>query len=263
MGVMAAIGWRLEPPCRRCSSRTTKRSPWRSRCGSRLASHVAQESAVRAHQGAPGDAASPPVSGQTVATATVSATPRDGVIDPETLTALAAAAAKGERVRLGCADRHGRTTTRHVEPVRLVAPSRHWHSRRRPRPHGLADLQGRPHRRTSRHRWPSRTSRASRGGDAHLSGRGPGRHGTRRTRGTSSSILSLTDAETRLRDSIGDGRIEAWAHVAAPGGHARRHRAMARLTDPAPGLRVRSLRPPESSRYLRALADRIVRAVSK
>jgi len=62
-----------------------------------------------------------------VAIATVSATPLEGVIDPEALTALASAAANGERVRFDYADWQDRTTTRQVEPMRLVALSRRWY----------------------------------------------------------------------------------------------------------------------------------------
>ena len=196
---------------------------------------------------------------KTVATATVSATPRDGVIDPETLTALAAAAAKGERVRFGYADRHGRTTTRHVEPVRLVALSRHWY---------LVALD------LDRMDW--RTFRVDRIAEPHATGGradiasspaamctpiwprpGPPWHPS--YTGDIILNLSLTDAETRLRDSIGDGRIEGLGARPHPVAHARRHRAMARLTDPAPGLRVRSLRtaravqiPPRTRRPDRA-----------
>ena len=118
------------------------------------------------------------------ATATISATPLDGMIDPETLTALASAAANGQRVRFGYADWQGRTTTRHVEPVEARGAQQALVSRGlRSRPHRLADIQGRPHRRASRHRQPRRTSRAPRRRCPHLSGRGPGRHGAGRTRG--------------------------------------------------------------------------------
>jgi predicted DNA-binding transcriptional regulator YafY len=75
--------------------------------------------------------------------------------------------------------------------------------------------------------------------------------------------LSFTDAESRLRDSLGDGRIEAWAHGRT---RWRTH------ADTVPWLASQILHlgcefevcgPPELSRYLRELADRIVRAVSK
>ena len=75
--------------------------------------------------------------------------------------------------------------------------------------------------------------------------------------------LSLPDAGTRLRDSLGDGRIEAWA------GDRTRWRTHA---DTVPWLASQILHlgcefevcgPPELSSYLCDIADRIVRAVSK
>jgi predicted DNA-binding transcriptional regulator YafY len=199
---------------------------------------------------------------KTVATATVSATPFDGVIDPEILTALASAAANGERVRFGYADWQGRTTTRHVEPVKLVALSRRWYL-------VAFDLD--------RTDW--RTFRADRIAQPHATG---GRAAHRElpggdvntylaearaamapvVRGDVILNLSLADAEARLRDSLGDGRIEAWAH-----GRTR----WCTHADTVPWLASQILHlgcefevcgPPELSKYLRELADRIVRAVS-
>jgi predicted DNA-binding transcriptional regulator YafY len=200
---------------------------------------------------------------KTVAIATVSATPFDGVIDPETLTALASAAANGERVRFGYADWQGRTTTRHVEPVKLVALSRRWYL-------VAFDLD--------RTDW--RTFRADRIAQPHATG---GRAAHRElpggdvntylaearaamapvVRGDVILNLSLADAETRLRDSLGDGRIEAWAHART---------RWCTHADTVPWLASQILHlgcefevcgPPELSRYLRELADRILRAVSK
>jgi predicted DNA-binding transcriptional regulator YafY len=199
---------------------------------------------------------------KTVATATVSATPSDGVIDPETLTALASAAANAERIRFGYADRQGRTTMRHVEPVRLVALSRRWYL-------VAFDLD--------RTEW--RTFRVDRIAEPHATG---GRAAHREIpggdvhtyladaraamapvqRGDVILNLTLPDAKTRLRDSLGDGRIEAWAH-----GRTRWHTH----ADTVPWLASQILHlgcefevrgPPELSSYLRELADRIVRAVS-
>jgi predicted DNA-binding transcriptional regulator YafY len=198
-----------------------------------------------------------------VATATVSATPPDGVIDPETLTALAAAAANGERVRFGYADWQGRTTTRHVEPVRLVALSRRWY---------LVAFD------VERTGW--RTFRADRIAEPHATGcRAAHRElpgGDVDTylaearaamapvvRGDVILYLSLVDAEARLRDSLGDGRIEASAYGRT------RWRTQA---DTVPwlasqilhlGCEFEVLGPPELSSYLREVAERIVRAVSK
>jgi predicted DNA-binding transcriptional regulator YafY len=200
---------------------------------------------------------------KTVATATVSAIPFDGMIDPETLTALASAAANGERVRFGYADWQGRPTTRHVEPVRLVALSRRWYL-------VAFDL--------SRTEW--RTFRVDRIAEPHLTG-GRATHrelpgGDVHTylaearaamapvvRGDVILDLSLPDAETRLRDSLGNGRIEA-----AAGGRTR----WRTHADTAPWLASQILHlgcefevcgPPELSSYLSEVADRIVRAVSK
>jgi predicted DNA-binding transcriptional regulator YafY len=200
---------------------------------------------------------------KTVAIATVSATPFDGVIDPETLTALASMAANGERVRFGYADWQGRTTTRHVEPVKLVALSRRWYL-------VAFDLD--------RTDW--RTFRADRIAQPHATG---GRAAHRElpgrdvntylaearaamapvVRGDVILNLSPADAETLLRDSLGNGRIEAWAYGRT---RWRTH------ADTVPWLASQILHlgcefevcgPPELSRYLRELADRIVRAVSK
>ena len=200
---------------------------------------------------------------KTVAIATVSATPFDGVIDPETLTALASAAANGERVRFGYADWQGRTATRHVEPVKLVALSRRWYL-------VAFDLD--------RTDW--RTFRADRIAEPHATG---GRAAHRElpggdlhtylaearaamapvVRGDVILNLSLADAETRLRDNLGDGRIQASAHGRT---RWRTH------ADTVPWLASQILHlgcefevcgPPELSRYLRELADRILRAVSK
>jgi len=200
---------------------------------------------------------------KTVAIATVSATPFDGVIDPETLTALASAAANCERVRFGYADWQGRTTTRHVEPVKLVALSRRWYL-------VAFDLD----------RMDWRTFRADRIAEPHATG---GRAARRElpggdvhtylaearaamapvVRGDVILNLSLADAETRLRDSLGDGRIEAWAHART---------RWCTHADTVPWLASQILHlgcefevcgPPELSRYLRELADRILRAVSK
>ena len=200
---------------------------------------------------------------KTVATATVSATPFDGVIDPDTLTALASAAANRERVRFSYADWQGRTTTRQVEPVRLVALSRRWYL-------VAFDLV--------RAEW--RTFRVDRIAEPHVTG-GRAAHrelpsgdvhtylaGARAAmapvvRGDVILDLSLPDAGTRLRDSLGDGRIEAWA------GDRTRWRTHA---DTVPWLASQILHlgcefevcgPPELSSYLCDIADRIVRAVSK
>jgi predicted DNA-binding transcriptional regulator YafY len=200
---------------------------------------------------------------KTVAIATVSATPLDGVIDPETLTALASAAANGERVRFGYADWQGRTTTRHVEPVRLVALSRRWYL-------VAFDLD--------RTDW--RTFRADRIAQPHATG-GRAAHrelpagdvhtylaearAARRLSyaGTSSLTPASPTPRPRLRDSLGDGRIEAWAH-----GRTRWRTHADTVTWLASqilhlGCEFEVCGPPELSRYLRELADRIVRAVSK
>jgi hypothetical protein len=75
--------------------------------------------------------------------------------------------------------------------------------------------------------------------------------------------LSLADARTRLRDSLGDGRIEEWTDGRT---RWRTH------ADTVPWLASRILHlgcefevcgPLELSRYLRELADRIMRAVSE
>jgi predicted DNA-binding transcriptional regulator YafY len=199
---------------------------------------------------------------KTMATATVSAIPPDGVIDPETLTALASAAANGERVRFGYADWQSQTTTRHVEPVRLVALSRRWYL-------VAFDLD--------RTDW--RTFRVDRIAEPRATG-GRAAHrdlpgGDVRTylaearaamapvvRGDLILSLSPADTMTRLRDSLGDGRIEA-----AADGRTRWHTH----ADTVPWLASQILHlgcefevcgPPELSSYFRELADRIVRAVS-
>jgi predicted DNA-binding transcriptional regulator YafY len=200
---------------------------------------------------------------KTVATATVFATPLDGVIDPETLTSLAAATASGECVRFGYADWQGRTTTRHVEPVKLVALSRRWYL-------VAFDLDRTDWRtfRVDRIAEP----RASGGRAAHRELPGGNVHTYLAearaamapvVRGDVILNLSLADAETRLHDSLGDGRMEAW-------GHGRtRWRTHA---DTVPWLASQILHlgcefevrgPPELSGYLCELADRIMRAVSK
>jgi predicted DNA-binding transcriptional regulator YafY len=198
-----------------------------------------------------------------VATATVSATPLDGIIDPEILTALASAAANGQRVRFGYADWQGRTTTRHVEPVRLVALSRRWYL--------VAFDLDRTDWRTFRadriaepHATGSRVAhRELPGGDVHTYLAEARAAMAPVVRGDVILDLSLADAETRLRDSLGDGRIESWAH------DRTRWRTHA---DTVPWLASQILHlgcefevcgPPELSRYFRGLADRIVRAVSK
>jgi predicted DNA-binding transcriptional regulator YafY len=200
---------------------------------------------------------------KTVATATVSVTTPDAVIDPETLTALASAAANGERVRFGYADWQGRTTTRHVEPVRLVALGRRWYL-------VAFDLD--------RTDW--RTFRADRIAEALATG---GRAVHRELpdgdvhaylaeaqaamapviRGDVILDLSLADAEARLRDSLGGGRLEAWADGRT---RWRTH------ADTVPWLASQILHvgcefevrgPPELSGYLGEVAERIGRAVSK
>ena len=198
-----------------------------------------------------------------VATATVSATPLDGMIDPETLTALASAAANGQRVRFGYADCQGRTTTRHVEPVRLVALSRRWYLvafdlDRTDWRTFRADRIAEPHATGSR-----AAHRELPGGDVHTYLAEARAAMAPVVRGDVILNLSLADAETRLRDSLGDGRIESWAYGRT---RWRTH------ADTVPWLASQILHlgcefevcgPPELSRYFRGLADRIVRAVSK
>jgi predicted DNA-binding transcriptional regulator YafY len=200
---------------------------------------------------------------KTVAAATLSAAPLDGAIDPETLTALASAAANGERVRFGYADRQYRTTTRHVEPVRLVALGRRWYL-------VAFDLDRMDWRtfRVDRIAEP----RASGGRAAHreLPGGDVYKYLTEAQaamapvlRGDVILNLGLADVETRLRDSLGDGHIEACGH--------RRTRWRTHA-DTVPWLASQILHlgcefevcgPPELSGYLRELADRIAHAVSK
>jgi predicted DNA-binding transcriptional regulator YafY len=200
---------------------------------------------------------------KTVAAATVSATPFDGVIDPETLTALASAAANAERVRFGYADRQGRTSTRHVEPVRLVMLSRRWYL-------VAFDIDRADWRtfRVDRIAEPRATgARAAHrelpGGDVHTYLAEARAAMAPALRADVILNLSLADAQTRLRDSLSDGRIEAWGH-----GRTRWHTH----ADTVPWLASQILhlgcefevcRPPELSTYLREMAYRIVRAVSQ
>lgn len=198
-----------------------------------------------------------------VATATISATPLDGMIDPETLTALASAAANGQRVRFGYADWQGRTTTRHVEPVRLVALSRRWYLvafdlDRTDWRTFRADRIAEPHATGSR-----AAHRELPGGDVHTYLAEARAAMAPVVRGDVILNLSLADAETRLRDGLGDGRIESWAYGRT---RWRTH------ADTVPWLASQILHlgcefevcgPPELASYLCGLADRIVRAVSK
>jgi predicted DNA-binding transcriptional regulator YafY len=196
-----------------------------------------------------------------LAIATVSATPLEGVIDPETLTALASAAANGERVRFDYADWQGRTTTRQVEPVRLVALSRRWYL--------VAFDLDRTDWRTFRadrivepHATGARAAHRELPGDVHTYLAEARAAMAPVVRGDVILDLSLADAETRLRDSLGDGRIESR-------GYGRtRWRTHA---DTVPWLASQILHlgcefevwGARVSRYLRGLADRILRAVSK
>jgi predicted DNA-binding transcriptional regulator YafY len=200
---------------------------------------------------------------KTVAAATVSAAPLDSVIDPETLTALASTAANRERVRFGYADWQGRTTTRHVEPVKLVALSRRWYL-------VAFDLDRTDWRafRVDRIAEPRATGgraahRELPGGDVHTYLAEARAAMAPVLRGDIILDLSLADAETRLRESLGDGCIEAWGHD---------HTRWRTHADTVPWLASQILHmgcefevrgPPELSKYLRELADRIVRAGSK
>jgi predicted DNA-binding transcriptional regulator YafY len=199
----------------------------------------------------------------TVASATVSATPLDSMIDPETLTALASAAANAERVRFGYADRRGRTTARHVEPVRLVALGRRWYLVG----FDIDRMDWRTfrvdHVANPRATGARATHRELPGGDVHTYLAEARATMAPVLRGDVILDLSPADAQTRLRDNLGDGRIEAWAY-----GRTRWHTH----ADTVPWLASQILRlgcefevcgPPELSSYLRQLADRIGRAVSK
>jgi len=199
---------------------------------------------------------------KTVAAATVSATPPDDVIEPEILTALASAAANGERVRFGYADWQGRITTRHAETVRLVALSRRWYL-------VAFDLDRTDWRtfRVDRITEPRATGaraihREPPGGDVHAYLAEARAAMAPVVRGDVILDLSLADAEARLRDRLGDGRIEAGPH-----GRTRWHTH----ADTVPWLASQILHlrcefevcgPPELSEYLRELADRMMRAVS-
>ena len=175
------------------------------------------------------------------------------MLDPETLTALAsAAAASGERVRFGYADSQGGTTTLHVEPVRLVALSRRWY------------LVWRTFR-VDRIAEPRATGgraahRELPGGDVHTYLAEARAAMAPVLRGDVILNLSLADADP---DSLGDGSIGAWARGRT---RWRTH------ADTVPWLASQILHlgcefelrgPPELSSYLRGLADRIVRGVSK
>jgi predicted DNA-binding transcriptional regulator YafY len=200
---------------------------------------------------------------KTMATTTVSATPSDSVIDPETLTALASAAANGERVRFSYADWEDRTTTRHAEPIKLVALSRRWYL-------VAFDLDRADWRTFRVDRIAEPRPTGARAAHRELPG-GDVRSYLAEARASMAPVvrgdiilsLSLADARTRLRDSLGDGRIEEWTDGRT---RWRTH------ADTVPWLASRILHlgcefevcgPLELSKYLRELADRIMRAVSE